>query len=88
MELEIYDALQAAGVPPEKAKSAVESINKAIDQRYSLHAQQLATRGDLEKVNGNLRADIADAKTEIIKWNIASIMAAATIAIAAVKLFQ
>lgn len=68
MELEIYDALQSAGVSAEKAKSAVESINKAIDQRYSLHAQQLATRGDLEQVKGTLTAQIATTEANLVKW--------------------
>lgn len=75
MELEIYDALQSAGVSAEKAKSVVESINKAIDQRYALHAQQLATRGDveivradLEKAKGELNARIATTEANLVKW--------------------
>ena len=75
MELEIYDALQSAGVSAEKAKSAVESINKAIDQRYALHAQQLATRGDveqvradLEKAKGSLTAEIVRTEANLVKW--------------------
>jgi hypothetical protein len=46
MELEIYEAFISAGVKEEKedkAKAAVESINKEIDKRYRLHADQLAT---------------------------------------------
>lgn len=68
MELEIYDALQSAGVSAEKAKSAVESVNKAIDQRYNLHAQQLATRGDVEQVRGDLKAKMAKTEANLIKW--------------------
>ena len=75
MELEIYDALQSAGVPADKARHAVESINKAIDQRYSLHAQQLATRGDvetvradLEKAKGALATEIARTEANLVKW--------------------
>lgn len=60
MELEI-----SAGVKEDKAKAAVESINKEIDKRYSLHASQLATKTDL-----------AEAKTDIIKWAIGSIFVA------------
>ena len=56
MELELYEAYISAGVKEDKAKAAVESINKEIDKRYSLHAEQLATR-----------SDPAEAKTEIIK---------------------
>ncbi|MDR2366281.1 MAG: hypothetical protein LBD68_10615 [Zoogloeaceae bacterium] len=72
MELEIYEAFQAAGIPNDKAKSAVEAINKAIDARYSIHARELATRGDVEK----MRADMAEMEARIIKWNVGSMFAA------------
>ena len=72
MELEIYNAFVKAGVPEADAKAAVESINKEIDKRYSLHAQQLATRGDIEQV----RKDLSEAKFEILKWTIATMFAA------------
>ena len=65
MDLEIYNAFVKAGVSEADAKAAVESINREIDKRYALHSQQLATRGDL-----------ADAKVEIIKWTIGSMLAA------------
>lgn len=68
MELEIYDALQSAGVPAEKARAAVESINKEIDRRYALHAAQLATRGDVEQV----KAEIAKTESNLVKWLIAT----------------
>jgi hypothetical protein len=75
MELEIYEAFQAAGIPNDKAKGAVEAINKAIDSRYAIHAKELATRGDVEKVRADLIANIANAKVEIIKWNVGAILA-------------
>jgi type II secretory pathway component PulM len=68
MELEIYDALQSAGVSPEKAKAAVESINKEIDRRYALHAVQLATRGDVEQV----KVEIAKVESNLVKWLVAT----------------
>jgi multidrug resistance efflux pump len=68
MELEIYDALQSAGVSPEKAKAAVESINKEIDRRYALHAAQLATRGDVEQV----KVEIAKVESNLVKWLVAT----------------
>ncbi|MGE8318486.1 MAG: hypothetical protein ACN6O3_07025 [Comamonas sp.] len=76
MELEIYEALTAVNVPADKAKAVAESINKEIDRRYSLHASQLATRGDLQDARGSLEAKIAQAQTEIIKWCIGSMLAA------------
>lgn len=71
MELEIYSASVKAGVSESDAKAAVESINKEIDKRYALHANQLATRGDVEGV----RKDLADAKAEIIKWTVTTMFA-------------
>ncbi len=72
MELEIYNAFIKAGVPEVDAKAAVESINKEIDERYAMHAQQLATRGNIEMV----RKDLAEAKFELIKWTIGTMFAA------------
>ena len=79
MELEIYEAFISAGVKEDKAKAAVESINKEIDRRYSLHAEQLATRGDIGDVRKEIaetKLEVAEAKTEIIKWAVGSIFVA------------
>ena len=65
MELEIYSAFVKAGVSEADAKAAGESINKEIDKRYSLHAQQLFTK-----------ADGAELKAEIIKWSVGTVFAA------------
>ena len=77
MELEIYSAFKAAGVPDENARTAAESINKTIDERYALHSRQLATQGDVEKVRidvkkiridvGKVRIDIEKVRAEIAK---------------------
>ncbi|GHT97164.1 hypothetical protein AGMMS49545_23700 [Betaproteobacteria bacterium] len=64
MELQVYEALVAAGAPKEAAKDAAESINKAIDNRYAIHSKELATRGDIEQV----RAEVEKTKNDIIKW--------------------
>ena len=65
MELEIYRALVKINVSADDAQAVADSINKEIDKRYTLHAAQLATKSDL-----------ADAKVEIIKWTIGSMLAA------------
>ncbi len=65
MELEIYRALIKINVPADDAQAVADSINKEIDKRYTLHASQLVTKGDL-----------SEAKVEIIKWTIASMFAA------------
>ena len=90
MELEIYSAFKAAGVPDENARAAAESINKAIDERYALHSRQLATQGDIEKVRAEIekvRAEIAKTEANLIKWNVGAIIAAAGLAMAIARVF-
>jgi hypothetical protein len=65
MELEIYRALVKINVPADDAQAVADAINKEIDKRYATNASQLGTKGDL-----------AEAKVEIIKWTIGSMMAA------------
>ncbi len=81
MELEIYEALTAVNVPAIKAKAVAASIDKAIDRRYSLHAEQLATRSDIADV----KKEMAEAKADIIKWCVASIFGAVALFAAIVK---
>jgi multidrug resistance efflux pump len=79
MELEIYEAFTAANVPADKAKAAVESINREIDRRYSLHAQQLATRGDVKEVKqemAEMEARLLKALNEMQRWTLTTIFAA------------
>ena len=90
MELEIYSAFVNAGIAPDAAKAAVDSISKEIDKRYALHSQQLATHGDVENVRKDInevryetKKDIAELKTELVKaiaesqrWTITAIFAA------------
>ncbi|MEY2953875.1 MAG: hypothetical protein RLZZ401_1962 [Pseudomonadota bacterium] len=77
MELEIYNAFIKAGVPEADAKAAVDSINKEIDKRYSLHSAQLATKSDL-----------AEAKIEIIKWTVGSMFASIGLFVTLTKMWH
>lgn len=79
MELEIYNAFVKAGVPEAEAKAAVESINKEIDKRYSLHASQLSTRGDVEGVKKDLadmESRLLRAMNEMQRWTIGAMFGA------------
>ena len=53
----------------------IESIHREIDKRCSLHAQQLATKGDRAK-----------AKVETMKWAIASMLACVGLLATSIKL--
>ena len=95
MELQIYRALIKINVPPEEAQDVADSIAKEIDKRYALHSQQLATRGDVEAVRkevgelkGEVKAEIAKAQAEVIKWCMGSIFAAVGLFVALSKMFH
>jgi xylose isomerase len=95
MELEIYDAFRSAGVADDKAKAAVESINREIDKRYSLHSQQLAPRGDIAEVQkeiAEVKADLmksmAEFKVDIIKWTMGSMFTAVALFATIIKIWQ
>lgn len=86
MELEIYSAFVNAGISPDAAKAAVDSISKEIDKRYSLHSQQLATHGDVEQVRkevADVRTTVAEMETRLLRamadmqrWTITAMFAA------------
>ena len=84
MELEIYSAFVKAGVSESDAKAAVESINKEIDKRYALHAQQLATKGDLAEMENRLLR----AMNEMQRWALGSIFAAVALFAAVTKIWH
>jgi hypothetical protein len=83
MELEIYEALTAVNVSSEKAKAVAESINKAIDQRYELHARQLATRSDIAEMESRLLKAINDSQ----RWTMGAVFAGMATVAAIMKLF-
>jgi len=91
MELAIYEAFREAGIEEAPAKAITAAINKAVEQHYSIHSEQLATKGDVEHVRleiEKVRAEIEKAKADIIKWNIGAIIAAAGLAMAVARLFS
>jgi ribosomal protein L29 len=91
MELELFEALTAANVPTEKARAAAASVKREIDERYSLHAAQLATKGDVEGVRreiAEVRTDVAETKVEMVKWFVGTIIAMGTITAALLKLMH
>jgi hypothetical protein len=67
MDFEVVDALKSAGVPEDKARAVVVSLHREIDQRYALHASQLATRGDLAEVKAELKHDLAELKRALVE---------------------
>ena len=84
--LKYLKALTAANVPADKARAVATSIKREINEHYALHAEQLATRGDVEQVRKEValvQKDVADLKSELMKtivesqrWTITAIFAA------------
>ena len=72
MELEIFEALTAVNVPADKAKAVAESINLAIDRRYSLHKDQLFTKQDGAELEARLLRALADMQ----RWTLATVFGA------------
>ncbi|MFL9610971.1 hypothetical protein ACKF11_12870 [Methylobacillus sp. Pita2] len=86
---ELYDALRAVNIPEDKAKAAVQAIKMAVDKRYKIHEEQLASKGSLvtiDSVKSVMRRDLADAKLEIFKWSVVSIFVAVSLAAFIVKI--
>ena len=77
MDIEIYNVFRKVGISDDDARAVVDSLNKTIDQRYTLHAAQLATKSDL-----------SEAKFEIIKWSLGSMFAAVALFASITKIWQ
>ncbi len=84
----VFKTFRKLGIDDADAAAFADELNATIDKRYALHAQQLATRGDVESV----RKDIAEIKSELIKaiaesqrWTITAIFAAIGIFAALIK---
>ncbi|MDO5625420.1 MAG: hypothetical protein Q4G71_12120 [Pseudomonadota bacterium] len=76
MELEIYTAFTKAGVPEDTAKAVVDSIKREIDDRYKLHSNQLATRGDVanvEKTMAEMEARLLRAMADMQRWTLTAL---------------
>ncbi len=84
MELEVFEALTAANVPADKARAAVASLKKEIDERYALHAVQLATKGDLAEMESRLLR----AMNGMQRWTLGAIFAAMAALAVITKLWQ
>jgi hypothetical protein len=71
--LELYEAFRAAGVDDAKAKAAAGAV---------VGGEGLATKADVS----DLCREIADAKAELIRWNVGTIIAMTAVFAAIVKL--
>ena len=94
----LLEALLSAGVSPERARAVVEQFERAVDERYSLHAQVLATKRDVAELEVRLTREIAELRTgltheiaagklDLVKWVVAALTAQTALLLGASKLF-
>jgi predicted nucleic acid-binding Zn-ribbon protein len=62
-------ALMSAGVSPDRAREVVEQLDRAIDERFGLHAQVLATKRDVVELQAKIVDRIADSNERIARTN-------------------
>jgi len=83
MEIQLYKALLEAGVKESTATSVVDSLEAALRERMGEARKDLASHADI----ADLRKELAEAKTEIIKWNLAAIFAVVGVTLAMSQFF-
>ncbi len=79
MEIQLFKALTAAGIDKDTAANLTEALERDIRERINDARKELASKDFV-------RAELESTKTDIIKWNVASIFAAAGIALAIARL--
>lgn len=82
MEIQLYKALTAAGINAETAADLTAALERDIRERIGEARKELATKSDV----ADLRREIAEAKSDIIKWNMATLIATAGLATAIARL--
>jgi hypothetical protein len=96
--LALLEALLSVGIPHDRARAVVDLFDKSVDDRYSLHAQVLATKRDvaelqvvltreIAELDTRLTREIAHARTDLVKWVVAALTAQTALLLAAIKVF-
>ena len=77
--LEFAERLESGGVPREQAETIAKGLRDALEKGDA------ASRHDVEKVRTDLRQEIAEFKSELIKWNVGTMLAMTGLFVAIVK---
>ena len=83
----LLEALLSAGVSPDRARAVVDLFDRSIDERYSLHAQVLATKRDVAELEARLTREIVYGKVDRVKWVVGALTARTALLLGAAKLF-
>lgn len=81
--LEFVETLTKAGVPEAQAKAEAKAINSAFKQ--IMESKELATKQDLAILESNLRKDMAEMKSDMMRAMLLQTFAMAGLVIAVVK---
>jgi len=65
----LFEALLSAGVAADRARAVVDLFDRSVDERYSLHAEVLATERDLAELETRLVRDVAGTQAGIAETN-------------------
>jgi len=68
----VFKTFRKLGVDDADAAAFANELNEAIDRRYALHADALATKRDLAELKTDLIKSIAESQ----RWTITAIFAA------------
>jgi hypothetical protein len=82
----LLEALLSAGVSSERARAVVDLFDRSVDERYSLHAQVLATKRDVAELETRLAREIAASKVDLVKWVVGALTAQTALLLGAAKL--
>ena len=77
--LDAMERLRSAGMPDAQAKAFVESLR-------AVELGDVASKGDLREVRDELKLEIANVKTDMVKWLLPVLLAQAGLIVTLVKL--
>lgn len=77
-KLAYIDRLKAAGIPEENARAHADGLDVAL-------REQVATKVDLQESRVAMKADLADMKSDILKWMVGTMFVQTGLIMAVVK---
>lgn len=63
----LLEALVSAGVAPDRARAVVDLFDRSVDERYSLHAEVLATKRDVAALQSATVQGIAELEIRLTR---------------------
>ncbi len=70
--IEALNKLKLAGLPDKQAEAIVETFEERDRSWFEVHFEKLRT--EIEKVRSELRSEIKDAKFEMIRWIVGTVI--------------